>query len=112
MCLWKILFFFYNNPAILKLGGVLPPRQLKIGENGMRRLFMLMMVFWLVVPLGAQAGGFGGKDDPSGVPGQWYVGNTPASVHPAKPVVVFVHGFNSSSNRLYEELPCPNGFTR
>lgn len=68
----------------------------------MRRLFMLMMAFWLVVPLGAQAGGFGGKDDPSGVPGQWYVGNTPASVDPAKPVVVFVHGFHSSSNTWWE----------
>ncbi len=63
---------------------------------------MLVFVVWFALPLGAQAGSIGGKDDPSGVPGQWYLGDTPASIDPAKPPIVFVHGFNSSSKTWWE----------
>nr|WP_205187963.1 hypothetical protein [Metabacillus iocasae] len=63
---------------------------------------MLVFVLWFAIPIGVQAGSIGGKNDPSGIPGQWYLGDTPASIDPAKPPIVFVHGFNSSSKTWWE----------
>ncbi|TYR78814.1 hypothetical protein FZC66_17440 [Priestia megaterium] len=67
----------------------------------MRRLLMLVLAVWFVVPFSVQAGVIGG--DPSVVPGQWHVGDTPSYVDPAKPPIVFIHGFNSSSKTWWEE---------
>lgn len=68
----------------------------------MRRLVVILLVALLVVPLSVNAGTIGGKDNPGGVPGQWYVGDTPSNVDPNKPVLVFVHGINSSSKTWWE----------
>ncbi|QFT89552.1 PGAP1-like protein [Bacillus sp. THAF10] len=68
----------------------------------MKRLVMLMLTILLVLPASVNAGTIGGKDNPGGVPGQWYVGDTPGFVDPNKPVLVFVHGINSSSRTWWE----------
>ncbi|WP_239672779.1 esterase/lipase family protein [Mangrovibacillus cuniculi] len=57
----------------------------------------LVASVFLLTPVTAEAGSFG-KDDPSGVPGQWYIGTSPSAEDPAKHPVLFVHGLNSSSN--------------
>jgi triacylglycerol lipase len=69
---------------------------------GMKRLVVMLLVALLVVPISVNAGTIGGKDNPGGVPGQWYAGDTPGFVDPNKPVVVFVHGINSSSRTWWE----------
>ncbi|MGY3716365.1 esterase/lipase family protein [Sutcliffiella cohnii] len=69
----------------------------------MKRVSLLLISFLLlIVPLQVSAGTIGGKDDPGGVPGQWYVGDTPSYIDPNKAPVVFVHGFNSSSRTWWE----------
>ncbi|WP_417899838.1 hypothetical protein ABN702_06020 [Bacillus haimaensis] len=68
----------------------------------MKRLVLILIIALLVVPISVQGGTIGGKDDPGGVPGQWYVGDTPSYVDPNKPVIVFVHGINSSSKTWWE----------
>ena len=68
----------------------------------MKRLGLMLLILLLVLPIGAQAGTIGGKDDPGGVPGQWYAGDTPSVIDPNKPVLVFIHGLNSSSKTWWE----------
>ncbi|WP_341357906.1 hypothetical protein [Rossellomorea sp. y25] len=62
-----------------------------------KKICMSVFALFLLLPSWSQAGSFGG-DDPSGVPGQWYVGTTPSYVAPSKHPILFVHGLNSSSN--------------
>ncbi|RIW35677.1 hypothetical protein D3H55_07285 [Bacillus salacetis] len=69
----------------------------------MKRLGLILLLLFLILPVSAHAGKIGGKDDPGGVPGQWYAGDTPGYVDPAKPVLVFVHGINSSSKTWWED---------
>ncbi|WP_078379960.1 lipase family alpha/beta hydrolase [Sutcliffiella halmapala] len=68
----------------------------------MKRLVLILLVALLVVPVSVNAGSIGGKDNPGGVPGQWYVGDTPSFVDPNKPPIVFIHGINSSSRTWWE----------
>jgi triacylglycerol esterase/lipase EstA (alpha/beta hydrolase family) len=69
----------------------------------MKRLGLILLLLFLVLPVSAHAGKIGGKDDPGGVPGQWYAGDPPGYVDPAKPVLVFIHGINSSSKTWWED---------
>lgn len=62
-----------------------------------RKWIPLMASVFLLTPVTAEAGSFG-KDDPSGIPGKWYIGTSPTAEDPAKHPVLFVHGLNSSSN--------------
>ncbi|WP_044337226.1 esterase/lipase family protein [Rossellomorea aquimaris] len=62
-----------------------------------KKICVTVFALFLLLPTWSQAGSFG-KDDPSGVPGQWYVGTTPSYVAPSKHPILFVHGLNSSSN--------------
>ncbi|WP_421380648.1 esterase/lipase family protein [Bacillus salacetis] len=68
----------------------------------MKRLGLMLLVLFLFLPVSAHAGTIGGKDDPGGVPGQWYSGDAPGYIDPNKPVLVFVHGINSSSKTWWE----------
>ncbi|WP_456273683.1 esterase/lipase family protein [Bacillus sp. AK031] len=68
----------------------------------MKRMILMFLVALLILPNSSQAGTIGGKDDPGGVPGQWYAGDTPGYIDPNKPVLVFVHGINSSSKTWWE----------
>jgi triacylglycerol esterase/lipase EstA (alpha/beta hydrolase family) len=67
-----------------------------------KKLGFLIVALLLVFPTLSMAGDFG-KDDPSGVPGQWYVGTTPSYSAPFKHPVLFVHGLNSSSDTWWNE---------
>jgi triacylglycerol esterase/lipase EstA (alpha/beta hydrolase family) len=67
-----------------------------------KKLGFLIVALVLMFPTLSMAGDFG-KDDPSGVPGQWYVGTTPSNSAPSKYPVLFVHGLNSSSNTWWNE---------
>ncbi|MFZ3588845.1 esterase/lipase family protein [Bacillus sp. DJP31] len=67
-----------------------------------KKSFIALVTVFFLLPSFSQAGSFG-KDDPSGIPGQWYVGTTPSYVAPAKHPVLFVHGLNSSSNTWWNE---------
>lgn len=67
-----------------------------------KKICMTVFALFLLLPSWSQAGSFG-KDDPSGVPGQWYVGTTPSYVAPSKHPILFVHGLNSSSNTWWNE---------
>ena len=62
-------------------------------------MFMLILVL-LCTPLLANEAHAGilGKGDATGTPGEWYIGDQPASVKPGSLPIVFVHGLNSSSN--------------
>ncbi|MFC0270977.1 esterase/lipase family protein [Metabacillus herbersteinensis] len=60
----------------------------------------MIVLMWLVT-VGAQAGKFG-NSNPSGIPGQWYIGTTPSYVDPTKAPLVFVHGLNSASDTWWE----------
>ncbi|WP_035532408.1 esterase/lipase family protein [Halobacillus kuroshimensis] len=51
-------------------------------------------------PITSYAGSI--KDGASGNPGEWYVGDTPASVTEEKRPILFIHGLNSSSETWYE----------
>jgi triacylglycerol esterase/lipase EstA (alpha/beta hydrolase family) len=66
-----------------------------------KKLWLMVVALFLFFPTCGLAGDFG-KDDPSGVPGQWYVGDTPSFVAPSKHPVLFVHGLNSSSNTWWD----------
>jgi triacylglycerol esterase/lipase EstA (alpha/beta hydrolase family) len=68
----------------------------------MKRMIVMFLVALLILPVSSQAGTIGGKDDPGGVPGQWYAGDIPGYIDPYKPVLVFVHGINSSSKTWWE----------
>jgi triacylglycerol esterase/lipase EstA (alpha/beta hydrolase family) len=68
----------------------------------LKKSLVIFVVAFLLLPSLIQAGSFG-KDDPSGVPGQWYVGSTPSYVSPSKHPILFVHGLNSSSNTWWNE---------
>jgi triacylglycerol esterase/lipase EstA (alpha/beta hydrolase family) len=68
----------------------------------MKRLGLMLLVLFMFLPVTAHAGKIGGKDDPGGVPGQWYAGDLPGYIDPNKPVLVFVHGINSSSKTWWE----------
>ncbi|WP_409251702.1 esterase/lipase family protein [Bacillus sp. SCS-153A] len=68
----------------------------------MKRLGLMVLLLFLILPVSTQAGTIGGKNDPGGVPGQWYAGDTPGYVDGTKPVLVFVHGINSSSKTWWE----------
>ncbi|WP_064093525.1 lipase family alpha/beta hydrolase [Rossellomorea aquimaris] len=67
-----------------------------------KKICVTVLVLFLLLPSWSQAGSFG-KDDPSGVPGQWYVGTTPSSIDTSKHPILFVHGLNSSSNTWWNE---------
>ncbi|MCA0148428.1 MULTISPECIES: hypothetical protein [Rossellomorea] len=67
-----------------------------------KKISMSILALFLLLPSWSQAGSFG-NDDPSGVPGQWYVGTTPSYVAPSKQPILFVHGLNSSSNTWWNE---------
>ena len=67
-----------------------------------RKIGMTVLALFLLLPSWSRAGSFG-NDDPSGVPGQWYVGTTPSFVAPSKQPILFVHGLNSSSNTWWNE---------
>jgi triacylglycerol esterase/lipase EstA (alpha/beta hydrolase family) len=67
-----------------------------------KKIWLMVAVLVFLFPSWGLAGDFG-KDDPSGVPGQWYVGTTPSYVAPSKHPVLFVHGLNSSSNTWWNE---------
>jgi triacylglycerol esterase/lipase EstA (alpha/beta hydrolase family) len=67
-----------------------------------KKICMTVFALLLLLPSWGHAGSFG-KDDPSGVPGQWYVGTTPSYVAPSKHPILFVHGLNSSSNTWWNE---------
>ncbi|MEG9296850.1 hypothetical protein V6B33_10315 [Mangrovibacillus sp. Mu-81] len=67
-----------------------------------KKLWPMVVVLFLLFPSLGAAGDFG-KDDPSGVPGQWYVGTTPSYIAPSKHPVLFVHGLNSSSHTWWNE---------
>ncbi|MCP3740538.1 esterase/lipase family protein [Rossellomorea sp. BNER] len=68
----------------------------------MRKVWWMVMVALLVIPYQAQAGSFG-KDDPSGNPGEWYLGDVPTTVADEKYPILFVHGLNSSSATWWNE---------
>lgn len=69
----------------------------------MRERIIILGLFLLMVwPTETWAGSFG-KDDPSGVPGQWYVGEDPADIDENKAPIVFIHGLNSSSATWWNE---------
>ncbi|WP_223702354.1 lipase family alpha/beta hydrolase [Sutcliffiella deserti] len=68
----------------------------------MKRLVLVLLIMLLVVPVSVNAGSIGGKDNPGGVPGQWYVGDAPSFIDPNLPPIVFVHGINSSSKTWWE----------
>ncbi|TYR77030.1 hypothetical protein FZC79_04850 [Rossellomorea vietnamensis] len=68
----------------------------------MKRLGLILLMLFLVLPVSANAGTIGGKDNPGGVPGQWYAGDAPGYSDPNKPVLVFIHGINSSSKTWWE----------
>ncbi len=68
----------------------------------LKRWFVFFMALFFVFPSISLAGSFG-NDDPSGVPGQWYVGTTPADVALSKHPILFVHGLNSSSNTWWQD---------
>lgn len=67
----------------------------------LRKWFVFFILLFFIAPSFSLAGSFG-KGDPSGVPGQWYVGTTPTYVAPSKHPILFVHGLNSSSNTWWE----------
>ncbi|MGM0851312.1 MAG: esterase/lipase family protein [Bacillota bacterium] len=67
-----------------------------------KKICMIVFTLFLLLPSWSQAGSFGDVD-PSGVPGQWYVGTTPSYVAPSKHPILFVHGLNSSSNTWWNE---------
>jgi triacylglycerol esterase/lipase EstA (alpha/beta hydrolase family) len=67
-----------------------------------KKISMTVLVLFLLLPSWSQAGSFG-DDDPSGVPGQWYIGTTPQNVAPSKQPILFVHGLNSSSNTWWSD---------
>ncbi|UXH45215.1 hypothetical protein N5C46_03885 [Rossellomorea vietnamensis] len=67
-----------------------------------KKISMTILALFLLLPSWSMAGSFG-NDDPSGVPGQWYVGSTPSYVAPSKQPILFVHGLNSSSNTWWNE---------
>ncbi|MFS8186294.1 esterase/lipase family protein [Rossellomorea marisflavi] len=64
-----------------------------------RKISYSCLFLMLLFPSWTLAGDFG-KDDPSGNPGEWYVGTNPAA---AKQPILFVHGLNSSSNTWWNE---------
>lgn len=59
-----------------------------------KNVLLLVLACFFILPLNTLAGS---KWDPPGNPGEWYVGETPDDIDPAKSPIVFVHGFNSSS---------------
>lgn len=68
-----------------------------------KKALLVFVTAFLIFPSFSQAGSFGKDNDPSGVPGQWYVGTTPSYVAPSKHPILFVHGLNSSSNTWWNE---------
>ncbi|MCA1058955.1 hypothetical protein LCL96_08410 [Rossellomorea aquimaris] len=66
-----------------------------------KKISMIVLALFLLLPSWSQAGSW--KEDPSGVPGQWYVGTTPSYVAPSKQPILFVHGLNSSSNTWWDD---------
>ncbi|MDX8343613.1 hypothetical protein [Rossellomorea sp. YZS02] len=66
-----------------------------------KKISMTVLALFLLLPSWSQAGSW--TEDPSGVPGQWYVGTSPSYVAPAKQPILFVHGLNSSSNTWWNE---------
>ncbi|KAA0547007.1 hypothetical protein FZW96_13565 [Bacillus sp. BGMRC 2118] len=69
----------------------------------LKRVLIVFVTAFLLFPTFSHAGSFGKDNDPSGIPGQWYVGTTPSSVATSKHPVLFVHGLNSSSNTWWNE---------
>ncbi|KUP05761.1 hypothetical protein Q75_11285 [Bacillus coahuilensis p1.1.43] len=67
-------------------------------KNWIALLFIIMLAF----PTVTEAGSFGKGDDPSGNPGEWYVGTTPNVVAEEKYPILFVHGLNSSSRTWWD----------
>lgn len=68
----------------------------------LKKVLLTSVTLLLVFPSIIFAGSFG-KDDPSGTPGNWYVGTTPSYVASSKHPILFVHGLNSSSSTWWEE---------
>ncbi|WP_246946089.1 esterase/lipase family protein [Bacillus pinisoli] len=69
----------------------------------LKRVLLVFVTAFLIFPSFSHAGSFGKGNDPSGVPGQWYVGTTPSYVTPTKHPILFVHGLNSSSNTWWND---------
>lgn len=67
-----------------------------------KKICMTVLALFLLLPSWSEAGSFG-KGDPSGVPGEWYVGTTPSYVAPSQHPILFVHGLNSSSNTWWND---------
>ncbi|WP_158633959.1 lipase family alpha/beta hydrolase [Radiobacillus deserti] len=67
-----------------------------------RKILLCCIILVFFIPSINFAGSFG-KDDPSGTPGNWYVGTSPSSVDNGKHPILFVHGLNSSSSTWWEE---------
>ncbi|MBN8209098.1 hypothetical protein JI666_10110 [Bacillus sp. NTK071] len=59
---------------------------------------LLVMVLLFAPSLNEAHAGILGKGDATGTPGEWYIGDKPASVKAGSLPIVFVHGLNSSSN--------------
>ncbi|MBM6617917.1 esterase/lipase family protein [Bacillus suaedaesalsae] len=68
-----------------------------------KKMLLVFVTAFLLFPSFSHAGSFGKDNDPSGVPGQWYVGTTPSYVAPSKHPILYVHGLNSSSNTWWNE---------
>ncbi|UFU00749.1 hypothetical protein KO561_07385 [Radiobacillus kanasensis] len=68
----------------------------------LKKVLLTSVTLLLMFPSIISAGSFG-KDDPSGTPGNWYVGTTPSYVASSKHTILFVHGLNSSSSTWWEE---------
>jgi len=62
-----------------------------------RKVILILLSFILLLPFQVHAGSLG-KGTPSTNPGEWFVGPTPSTIDPNKAPIVFVHGYNSSSD--------------
>ncbi|MGI8313757.1 esterase/lipase family protein [Halobacillus mangrovi] len=65
-----------------------------------KMVFVLFIMLLFFAPRISYAGSF--RDKSSGTPGRWYAGATPDSVSAPKFPILFVHGFNRSSETWYE----------
>ncbi|WP_243355780.1 esterase/lipase family protein [Bacillus litorisediminis] len=67
-----------------------------------KKIVSIVLVLLFAWPLTGVAGSLG-KGEPTGTPGEWYLGTTPNYVEPNKSPIVFVHGLNSSASTWWVE---------